>query len=296
MSKESRDNKTVSRSDTGSSRKDEEADANVGVRLLSLPQMKRLLTRRALLATVGAVTATSLLATHWSKLSEDSSYQPILDIGDVIGRRLQRLALRRRSLAPEYRLDQISLNHPVNGGFGAKYIDPDPAYDRMVAQQFRDWRLKLRGLLEKPSDFSLADIRAMPARTQITMHSCDAGWSAIGQWTGVPLGWMLQQVGISSRARYVVFHAMDRIAGQHIFDSIDLFDAFHPQTILAHRFNGEPLPVGHGAPLRLRLELQIGYKNVKHLEQIEVVDSLEKIAGGRGGYFQTYGYQWYAGQ
>jgi DMSO/TMAO reductase YedYZ molybdopterin-dependent catalytic subunit len=268
------------------------------VRLISIPRMKRLLNRRAILAGVGAAAGTGLLAATWKHLSNAGDYEPLLDIGDVMGRRLQRIAMlgRGRPLAVEYRADQISLNHPVNGGFGAPWVDKDPGFDRMAARGFKDWRLKLRGLVENPSDFTITDIRNMPKRTQITMHSCDAGWSAIGQWTGVPLGWLLTHVGMSSRARYVVFYAMDKVGGVHMFDSIDLFDAFHPQTILAHRFNGADLPVGHGAPLRLRLELQIGYKNVKHLERIEVVDSLDKVAGGRGGYTQQYGYQWYAGQ
>jgi DMSO/TMAO reductase YedYZ molybdopterin-dependent catalytic subunit len=263
---------------------------------LTLPQMKRLLTRRAVLIGAAATAVTGFAINNWKTLSEDATYQPLLDVGDVVGQRLQRLAMWNRPLAPEYRFDQLSVNHPVNGGFGAKYIDPDPAYDRMVANKFRDWQLRIDGLVSRPTALRLSDLQAMPTRTQITMHSCDEGWSAIGQWTGVPLGWLLQFVGILPRARYVVFHAMDKVGGQHIFDSIDLFDAFHPQTLLAHQFNGVPLPVGHGAPLRLRVELQIGYKNIKHLERIELVDSLRDVAGGRGGFFQKFGYQWYAGQ
>jgi DMSO/TMAO reductase YedYZ molybdopterin-dependent catalytic subunit len=263
---------------------------------LSLPQIKQLLTRRKLLLAGGGLAVTGLIAKNRGQLASAAGYQPLLDVGDGLGRRIQRLAMWGRPLAPEYRLDQISPNHPSTGGFGARYIDPDPAYDRMVAERFRNWRLKIEGLVKTPLEVSLDEVRQMPVRTQITMHSCDAGWSAIGQWSGVPLGWLLAHVGLMPRARYVVFHAMDKIGGQHLFDSIDLFDAFHPQTILAHRFNGAPLPVGHGAPLRLRLELQIGYKNLKHIERITVVDSLEKIAAGRGGFYQSYGYQWYAGQ
>jgi DMSO/TMAO reductase YedYZ molybdopterin-dependent catalytic subunit len=276
---------------------DEQADdVKASFLQLSLPQMKRLLTRRKLLLAGGGLAVAGLVAKNRGQLANAAGYQPLLDVGDGLGRRIQRLAMWGRPLAPEYRLDQISLNHPSTGGFGARYIDPDPAYDRMVAERFRNWRLKIAGLVKTPLDFSLEEIRQMPVRTQITMHSCDAGWSAIGQWSGVPLGWLLAHVGLMPRARYIVFHAMDKIAGQHLFDSMDLFDAFHPQTILAHRFNGAPLPVGHGAPLRLRLELQIGYKNLKHIERITVVDSLEKIAAGRGGFYQSYGYQWYAGQ
>jgi DMSO/TMAO reductase YedYZ molybdopterin-dependent catalytic subunit len=268
------------------------------VHLISIPRMKRLLTRRAIVAGLGTAAASGLVAATWKHLSKAEDYEPLLDIGDVVGQRIQRIAMlgRGRPLAVEYRADQISLDHPVNGGFGAPWVDKDSGFDQMAARGFKDWRLKLRGLVVKPSEFTLADIRNMPRRTQITMHSCDAGWSAIGQWTGVPLGWLLTHVGMSPRARYVVFYALDKIGGVQLFDSIDLFDAFHPQTILAHRFNGTDLPVGHGAPLRLRVELQIGYKNVKHLERIEVVDSLANVAGGRGGMTEQSGYQWYAGQ
>ena len=265
-------------------------------KLVSLPRLKHLLTRRALLIGAGGLLTGGLVSSSWRRLAQLEGYQPLLELGDSVGQRLQRLALRNHPLAPEYRPDQISAHHPINGGFGSKYIDPDPAYDRMAAQKFRNWRLRVDGLVAQPSAFSLADLEGMPSRTQITMHCCDEGWSAIGQWTGLPLRWLLERVGIFSRARYVVFHAMDKIAGQHIFDSIDLFDALHPQTILAYRLNGAPLPVGHGAPLRLRVELQIGYKNLKHLERIEVVDSLQNVAAGRGGFFETMGYQWYAGQ
>jgi DMSO/TMAO reductase YedYZ molybdopterin-dependent catalytic subunit len=283
----------MSDADTGD---EKTGDGKASFLQLSLPQMKRLLTRRKLLLAGGGLAVAGLAVKNWGQLASAAGYQPLLDVGDGLGRRIQRLAMWDRPLAPEYRPDQISPNHPSTGGFGARYIDPDPAYDRMVAEGFRNWRLKITGLVKTPLDVSLEEIRQMPARTQITMHSCDAGWSAIGQWSGVPLGWLLAHVGLMPQARYIVFHAMDKIAGQHLFDSIDLFDAFHPQTILAHRFNGAPLPVGHGAPLRLRVELQIGYKNLKHIERITVVDSLEKIAAGRGGFYQSYGYQWYAGQ
>jgi DMSO/TMAO reductase YedYZ molybdopterin-dependent catalytic subunit len=263
---------------------------------LSLPQLKQLVTRRNLLLAGGGVALAALAAENATSLSTASTYQPLLDVGDGLGRRLQRLGMWRHPLAPEYRLDQISRNHPSTGGFGERYIDPDPAYDRMVVERFRSWRLAIEGLVRQPRKFTLDELREMPTRTQITMHSCDAGWSAIGQWSGVRLGWLLAHVGLLPQAKYIVFHAMDKIAGQPIFDSIDLFDAFHPQTLLAHRFNGADLPVRHGAPLRLRLELQIGYKNLKHIERISVVDSLAQVARGRGGFYQSYGYQWYAGQ
>mgnify|MGYP000916173504 FL=1 len=251
--------------------------------------------RAMLLAAAGSAAAIAALRA-WPKLRTEEGYQPLLDVGDRLGRITQRALMRRGSLAPEYRLDQVSATFPSNGGIGASYVDPNPDFQRLAATRFRDWRLSVGGLVQRPTRFSLDDLRAMPTRTQVTMHCCDEGWSAIGQWTGVPLGWLLNRVGLLASARYIVFHALDRIGGVAVFDSIDLYDAFHAQTILAHRFNGAELPVGHGAPLRLRLELQIGYKNVKHLERIEAVDSLANVGGGHGGLFQQYGYQWYAGQ
>ena len=137
---------------------------------------------------------------------------------------------------------------------------------------------------------------AMPQRTQITLHSCDMGWSAIGQWSGVPLRWLLEHVGIRDRGRYVAFFCLDRlVGGGHIYSSIDRLDAFHPQTILAHQMNGQALPKRHGAPLRLRTELQIGYKQSKHIDRVVVVESLSGLGKGFGGTYEDLGYQWYAG-
>lgn len=254
------------------------------------------LMRRALLLGAGASAAGIVLARNWPTLSTESGYQPLLDVGDRLGQVVQRSLMRRGTLAPEYRRDQVSANHPTNGGIGSSYVDANPAFNRLAARQFQDWQLEVVGLVAIPSTFSLNELRAMPSRSQVTMHCCDEGWSAIGEWTGVPLGWLLGHVGILARAKYIVFHALDTIGGVSVFDSIDLFDAFHPQTLLAHRFNGETLPVRHGAPLRLRVEMQIGYKNLKHLRRIEAVDTLANTGGGRGGLFQQYGFQWYAGQ
>jgi len=136
----------------------------------------------------------------------------------------------------------------------------------------------------------------MPTQSQITMHSCDEGWSAIGEWTGVPLRFLLDHVGLQRGAQYLVFHCMDKIAGEHVFGSFDVLDAVHPQTILAHTMNGQPLPTRHGAPLRLRMELQIGYKQYKHIDQITAVRNLEAVGnGGVGGLWEEHGAQWYAG-
>jgi DMSO/TMAO reductase YedYZ molybdopterin-dependent catalytic subunit len=259
-------------------------------------EQKRMLTRRRLLLGAGAVGAAGALSRNWGSLSTMQVYQPLLDLGDRAGMRIQRLFMGGPRLAPVYRADQISRDFPSQGGFGASWTDPNPEYYRMVAERFRTWRLQMDGLVRRPLSLSLSELQLMPSRTQITLHSCDQGWSAIGEWTGVPLGWLLDYAQLMPRARYVVLYAMDAEGGVGFFDSIDLFDAFHPQTILAYRFNGEALPVRHGAPLRLRVEMHIGYKNTKHIRRISLVDSLARIGDGRGGLNESEGYQWYAGQ
>jgi DMSO/TMAO reductase YedYZ molybdopterin-dependent catalytic subunit len=165
---------------------------------------------------------------------------------------------------------------------------------------FENWQLAVDGLVRKPLTLTLEDIRTMPARTQITMHNCDEGWSAIGQWTGVQLSRVLQEAGLAPEARYVVFHCIDELVrtpdrSGFYYESLDLFDALHPQTILAYEMNGNPLPVRHGAPLRLRVERQVGYKHAKYLTRIEAVERLDRIGKGKGGFWEDRGYQWYAG-
>jgi DMSO/TMAO reductase YedYZ molybdopterin-dependent catalytic subunit len=144
---------------------------------------------------------------------------------------------------------------------------------------------------------SLAELRALPARTQITRHDCVEGWSAIGQWTGVPLGSVLAQAQLAPEVRFIVLFCADELerGDGGYYESIDLMDAFHPQTLLAYELNGRPLPVANGAPLRLRVERQLGYKQAKYLMRIEAVARLDGIGGGKGGYWEDRGYEWYAG-
>ena len=144
-------------------------------------------------------------------------------------------------------------------------------------------------------DFTLDRLKALPQRTQITRHDCVEGWSAIGQWTGPQLGMLLDMAGVRPEAKYVVFRCADRLGGAPYYESVDMNDAYHPQTIVAHALNGEPLPVKNGAPLRVRIERQLGYKHAKYLTGIEAVASLEGIEGGNGGYWEDRGYHWYAG-
>ena len=206
-------------------------------------------------------------------------------------RTVQRALTKRTALAREFPVADIS---PVFRGNGS--INPGtPAYTAHAAGDFADWRLAVDGLVERPLALSLAELKAMKQRTQITRHDCVEGWSAIGEWTGVPLRDLLRAAGLRAEAKFVVFHCADRLGGEAYYESIDLVDALHPQTIVAHTLNGAALPVKNGAPLRMRIERQLGYKHAKYVERIEAVASLAGIGKGKGGYWEDRGYQWYAG-
>ena len=202
------------------------------------------------------------------------------------------LGVGRIDMAPEYTRSEVS---PFFRGNGSQKIDKSD-YRASMARGFSDWRLSIGGLVQNPITLSLEDIRALPQRTQITRHDCVEGWSAIGEWTGPQLSAILALAQPISGARYAVFHCADNLNGADYYESCDMDDAMHPQTIVAHRLNGKPLPERNGAPLRLRLERQLGYKHAKYLTAIEIVASLEDIGGGKGGYWEDRaGYQWYAG-
>jgi DMSO/TMAO reductase YedYZ molybdopterin-dependent catalytic subunit len=156
--------------------------------------------------------------------------------------------------------------------------------------------LEITGLVKQPARYSLAELRSLPSRTQITRHDCVEGWSAIAKWKGVSLSEIIRRVQPATEAKYIVFRCMDTDNdGANYYESIDLIDAVHPQTILAYEMNDRPLPVEHGAPLRLRLENQLGYKHAKYIRGLEFVAGLGKIGQGKGGYWEDQGYEWYAG-
>ncbi len=231
-----------------------------------------------------------------SRVASSRVGQTSLQAGEDATHFVQRLLLRPQNLAREYSASAVSAIFKPNGS-----TDPqDATYKALVADQFAAYRLKVGGLVEHPFEISLDELRALPARTQITRHDCVEGWSCIGQWTGVPLRALLERAQIKPQARYVVFRCFDTmddgsLTPARYYESVDLVDAFHAQTILAYAMNGAPLPVAHGAPLRLRVERQLGYKMPKYLSSLEVVDSFAGIDGGRGGYWEDNGYDWYAG-
>ena len=172
------------------------------------------------------------------------------------------------------------------------------AYRQLAQNAFADYRLVVDGLVDAPASLSLAEIRALPSRTQITRHDCVEGWSAIAKWKGVKLAALLESVRPKPGARFVVFHCADPMASDGTdlyYESIDLEDAFHSQTILAYEMNDAALPIANGAPIRLRVERQLGYKHAKYIMRLELVESFAGIGGGKGGYWEDQGYQWFAG-
>ncbi len=216
-------------------------------------------------------------------------------MGEGLTRRAQRLLIPRDALAPTYSRVEISPDFRANGS-----IDPAASdYVALKTNGFADYRLIIDGLVERPLSLGLAELRARPAQSQITKHDCVEGWTSIAEWTGVRLETLLDEAGLKPEARYIVFHCFDaldqREDGERYYESIDLIDARHPQTILAYGMNGEVLPVPHGAPLRLRVERQIGYKHAKYIRRIEAVASFDHIGGGKGGYWEDRGYEWFAG-
>ncbi len=202
-----------------------------------------------------------------------------------------RALANRQALAREYPRTAIDLNFPANGSVT---VDSN-AYRASLATGFADWRLNVGGLVETPLSLSLENIRKLPQRTQITRQDCVEGWSAIGKWTGPQLSVLLDAAGVKPEANFIVFRCADTLYGSQYYESVDMVDAYHPQTIIAHALNGQPLPVGNGAPLRMRIERQLGYKHAKYLTAIEAVASFDDIDGGQGGFWEDRGYQWYAG-
>ena len=257
--------------------------------------MSILFSRRRLLvgsaASLGAIGLTGC-----DDVVQNQNVQKVLAMAEQLTMRSQRLLVSPQTLAREFSEKDISPTFRPNGT-----SQPDSEdYAKMTANGFADWRLKVDGLVNQPMEFSLADLKKLPSRTQITRHDCVEGWSAIGKWTGVPLGLILQTAGIKPGARYVVFYCADELeqtldgSGRY-YESIDLIDAFHPQSILAYSMNDKDLEVAHGAPLRLRVERHLGYKHAKYVMRIEVRDRYSDLWGGNGGFWEDRGYEWYAG-
>jgi DMSO/TMAO reductase YedYZ molybdopterin-dependent catalytic subunit len=257
--------------------------------------MKRdneLMRRRFLRRALGG--AGTLILAGCENLSRSEWFPKVLGAGETFNQVTHNLIGGRRSMAQEFTAADLSPDFRSNGTASPN----NPRYKALAASGFADYRLEVGGLVEKPAVFSLADLRALPSRTQITRHDCVEGWSAIGKWKGAKLLALLDGVRVRPEARFVVFHCADPMEADGTspyYESIDMDDAYHVQTILAYDLNDKMLPVANGAPIRLRVERQLGYKHAKYVMRVELVASLDKIAGGKGGYWEDQGYEWYAG-
>lgn len=256
-------------------------------------------TRRQLLR-LGAVGAASVSLSGCKILDSfgnpDDPARAVVAKADRLTMAAQRLLQGRNALAPEYTRADIVQQMRPNGS-----TDPqNPAFLKLKPNGFSAYQLKVGGAVDVPGAFSLADLDALPQRSQITRHDCVEGWSVIAEWTGPQLSQILDRVKPKPEARYAIFHCFDSMGNslsgpQYYYESLDMISARHPQTLLAHSLNGAPLPIANGAPLRLRVATQLGYKSAKYLRAIEFVHSFADIRGGKGGYWEDLGYDWYAG-
>lgn len=262
---------------------------------------KLVMSRRKLLG-VGAASAGSLVLSGCNQFDflgrRDNPVRNFLEGANDLTYAAQRALIGDVVLAPEYSESEIRQGQRPNGSTNPEETNPEYAF--LAAADFAMYRLKVTGLVERETEFTLAELRNMPARTQITRHDCVEGWSCIAKWTGTQLGPVLDQVGVKPTARFVVFHCFDSLGGglagpQAYYESCDLIDAYHPQTILSYGLNDEALPIPNGAPVRVRIERALGYKQPKYVHTIELVDSFASIAGGKGGYWEDVGYDWYGG-
>lgn len=235
----------------------------------------------------------SLLLAGCDRLSQSEWFPKVLSSAEKLTQAAQKLIVPRRAMAQEFSPADISPEFRSNGTANPN----NPVYQALAANGFDEYRLKISGLVEHPAVYSLAELKAMPSRSQITRHDCVEGWSAIGKWQGVQLSQLLQRARPMANARYAVFLCADPMDahGTYYYESIDMDDAYHPQTLLAYALNDESLPIKNGAPIRLRVERQLGYKMAKYVMEIKLVDSFSDIAGGKGGYWEDRGYEWFAG-
>jgi DMSO/TMAO reductase YedYZ molybdopterin-dependent catalytic subunit len=245
-----------------------------------------------------AATSTgALVLAGCTSLSQQQWVVDILSEVENLTRRAQRLFAGSHALAPEFNRADIAPVFRANGTLQPQTDD----YAAHAARSFADWRVEVGGLVEHKLSLSMKDLRNLPARTQITRHDCVEGWSCIGEWTGAPLKLILALARPKPQARYVMFYCADPMGSSlsgdapYYYESLDLLEATHPQTLLAYDLNGRPLPVENGAPVRLRAERQLGYKMAKYVQRIELVENFGQINGGKGGYWEDLGYNWYAG-
>ena len=228
--------------------------------------------------------------------SKENQVRHVMEQANVLTYQAQRRLIGAQALAREYSPSEIRQGQRPNGS-----TEPTTAeYMFLRAENFASYKLKVIGMVEQELEFSLDELRNMPARSQITRHDCVEGWSCIAKWTGTALGPILDMARVKPGARFCVYHCYDNIqrtlSGDILYyESSDLIDAYHPQTILSYGLNDQVLPVANGAPVRLRIERALGYKQPKYVHTIELVDDLSPFGKGKGGYWPDQGYDWYGG-
>lgn len=254
------------------------------------------LDRRRWLAAAGTTLAGLALAAC-DKVTEAPSVVAAVSGAEGLNRRVQRLLVGRSALAREFTAADISKDFRANGTRNPTDAD----YQAMAAAGFKDWRLVVDGLVDKPLSLTLDQVRGLPSRTQITRHDCVEGWSGIAKWQGARLGPLLALARVKPSAKYIVLHCADTLDPgaaptlAKYYESIDMVDALHAQTILAYAMNDAPLGIPNGAPLRLRAERHLGYKQAKYVMRLEAVERFDHIGGGKGGFWEDRGYEWFAG-
>jgi DMSO/TMAO reductase YedYZ molybdopterin-dependent catalytic subunit len=260
---------------------------------------KLLLSRRKFL-TASAAGASSLVLAGCDQFDflgrRDHEVRNFLERANSLTYQAQRILAGEQSLARTFDEAEIRQPQRPNGSTDPKSSE----YLALQANNFADYRLRISGLVETELSFSLDELRNMPAQSQVTRHDCVEGWSCIAKWTGTRLGALLDQAKIRPAARFVVYHCYDSMGGglsgpEAYYESSDLIDAYHPQTILAYGLNNEVLPVSNGAPVRVRIERALGYKQAKYVHTLELVDSFARFGQGQGGYWEDHGYDWYGG-
>ncbi|MFZ0733356.1 MAG: molybdopterin-dependent oxidoreductase [Candidatus Sulfotelmatobacter sp.] len=251
--------------------------------MINSSRRKFITTALGVAAGVSGIAVAAKVAQHHGLIPPDAAglYGP----GETLTYAAQRL-LTRHSMAREFSRTEIS-EKPF-----ANEVDPlSDEFKRLQAAGFVDWRVTVDGMAARPASFSVAELKSFPTSTQITMIGCEEGWTYIAEWTGVPLSYLLDRVGALPQVRYIVYRSIQ----PDWWESIDMADALHPQTLLAHGMNGNELPVAFGGPVRLRVPRQLGYKNVKYINHLILTDNLQPFGKGRGGANADGGYAWYAG-
>jgi hypothetical protein len=256
-----------------------------------ISRRKLITTGLATAAGASGLAVAARLADRYGLIPPD--HNGILGIGQTLTYASQRpLMFSHSSMAREFDRSEISKICPVNG--------PPPeseTYHRLLAGGFADWRLTIDGLVAHAASFSLADLKRFPSRSHITHQACEEGWSFIAEWTGVPLSYVLNLAGVLPQARYVVFFPFGEPGfplGKK-WGSLDMPDAWHPQTLLAYGMNGQELPTPHGAPVRVRVPRQLGFKSLKYLSRITLTDTVKNIGKGWGSSSPEHGFSWYGG-